>query len=304
VLVLSRSEVEARLDVGELIDALAPAMADLSAGRAVVPPRVGVAIAEAAGQLLAMPAYVPSLDALTAKLVTLFPRNAGQPTHQAVIVAFDPATGTPVAVLDGDAITAARTAAGSALAVRLLAREDAAVVAILGTGVQARAHALALRLVRPVRELRIAGRRFAAARALADEVGGVAVERWETAVRGADVVCACTHAAEPVVLADWVSPGAHVGSVGYAEGRELDPALVRAADVVAVESRGSALAAPPSGSPDLAGLAAHDVVEVGELVAGTATGRRGPADVTVYKSVGVGVQDATAAALVLRRARP
>src|SRR2546422_5674325 len=130
MLVLSRHEVEELLDVDALIDALAGAMADLSAGRASVPQRVGALVAEHDGLLAAMPGYTPSVGALASKLVTLFPGNAGStlPTHQAVIVVFEPDNGRPAALLDGTAITALRTGAGSALATRLLAREDAATI--------------------------------------------------------------------------------------------------------------------------------------------------------------------------------
>src|SRR5579884_1489202 len=146
MLVLSRDEVETLLDLAELIDALAPAMADLSAGRALAPDRVAVRIAEHDGLLAAMPGYAPSAGALVTKMFSLYPGNAAGalPTHQAVIVVFDAGTGQPAALLDGSVITAARTAACSALSARLLARADAGVLAILGTGVQARAHARAM----------------------------------------------------------------------------------------------------------------------------------------------------------------
>src|SRR5919109_4843603 len=171
MLLLSQAEVEELLDLDELIDALAGAMADLSAGRASVPQRVGALVPEREGLLAAMPGYTPSAGALASKLVTLFPRNAGTalPTHQAVIAVFDPDNGRPAALLDGTAITALRTGAGSALATRLLAREDAATLAILGTGVQARAHAAAVTRVRAFKELRVAGRERAKAEALAEE---------------------------------------------------------------------------------------------------------------------------------------
>src|SRR4051812_10366565 len=158
MLVISRDEVRALLDLDALIDALAVAMADLSAGRASAPARIGAFAPERDGMLAAMPGYVPSLGALTAKLVTLFPHNVRLPTHQAVIVAFDPQTGEPIALMDGTEITAARTGAGSALSARLLAREDASVLAILGTGVQARSHARAMALVRDFTEIRVWGR--------------------------------------------------------------------------------------------------------------------------------------------------
>jgi alanine dehydrogenase len=306
VLVLSRPDVESLLDRRELIDAVATAMADLSAGRAAAPARVAAMVPERDGLLAAMPGYVPSLGALTAKLVTLFPRNADGPlpTHQAVLGAFDPDTGEPVALMDATAITELRTAAGSALSVRLLAREDVRVLAIAGTGVQARAHARAVALVRDLAEIRVAGRSPAKAEAVAGELRAEglparAAASFEAAVRGADVVCATTHALEPVIRRDWLDPGVHVTSVGYnPAGRELDAATVADALVV-VESRETALAPPPAGANEITRVDA----EIGELVAGTHPGRTAPEQLTVYKSVGVAVQDAAAAALVLARAR-
>jgi ornithine cyclodeaminase/alanine dehydrogenase-like protein (mu-crystallin family) len=304
MLVLTRTEVEELLDPDALVDALAGAHAALSAGKASLPPRVA-AFAGAAGLLGAMPAYLPGAagSILGCKLVTLFPGNRDRPTHQAAIALFAPETGTPAALMDGTYITASRTAAASALATRLLARPDARVLAILGTGVQARSHARALAGVRPWDEVRVAGRDPAKTEALAAELEVTAAPSFEAAVRGADVVAATTHSAEPVLLAGWVAPGTHVGSVGYnAPGSELDPALVRAA-TVAVESRESALAPPPAGAPELAGLDPGAVVELGELVAGTRPGRTSPEEITLYKSVGVAVQDLAAAALVLAAAR-
>jgi alanine dehydrogenase len=302
MLILSRSEVERLLDLDELIDALAAAMSDLSAGRASSPPRVAAQIPERAAFLGAMPARVPSSDALTSKLVSVFPQNTTLPTHQAVIAAFDPQTGEPTAFLDGTAITALRTAAGSALATRLLSRADATTLAILGTGVQARAHAEALPRVRAFTEIRVAGRDRAKAEAFAAEIGATAATSFAEACDGADVVCATTHADEPVVLRDHLSPGTHVTSVGFnPTGREVDDATVADA-LVAVESRESALAPVPAGSLDLADANPDDVVEIGELLDGRRAGRTSPDELTLYKSVGVAVQDAAAAALVLRAA--
>jgi ornithine cyclodeaminase len=268
--------------------------------------------------LAAMPGYVPSLGALVSKLVSLFPRNAGGPipTHQALIAVFDPAAGTPVALLDGTEITAVRTGACSALSVRLLARDDASVLAVLGTGVQARSHVRSVVRVRPIVEVRIAGRdpRKAAALAceLAPELGLPirAVGSYEAALAGADVVCATTHALEPVVRREWLAPGTHVTSVGYnPAGREVDDQTV-IDSLVCVESRRAALAAVPAGSNDLTqpihdGLitAEHVHAELGELVAGVRPGRTSADQITLYKSVGVAVQDAAAAALVLAAAR-
>src|SRR6266487_3521757 len=257
VLVLSRAQTEALLDIDALIEALAPAMADLSAGRASAPDRIGALVPEHEGLLAAMPGYVPSAGVLMSKLVSLYPRNAGGalPTHQAVIVAFDPGTGQPVALLDGTAITAIRTGACSALSARLLARQDADVLAILGTGVQARSHAQAMCRVRPIRQIRVAGRDYAKAAALAAELSETlgtdaqALPAYPEALQGAGIACAATHATEPVIRRSWLTPGVHVTSVGYG-GREVDDATVRDA-LVCVESRRAALAPYPAGSSDL-----------------------------------------------------
>ena len=302
---LSREEVRELLDLDELVDALASAHRDLSTGSASMPPRIAALVAEQEGLLGVMPSYLPSAG-LACKLVTLFPHNRDRETHQAVICVFDPENGTPLALMDGTFITATRTAAGSALATRLLAREDAEVLALIGTGVQARSHARALPRVRDFTEVRVAGRERARADALAAEIGphARAVDSYEEAIRGADVVAATTHATDPVVRRDWLAPGTHVNSVGLnPAGRELDADTV-ADSLLVVESRESALAPPPAGAPELTGIdPAHVHAELGELVAGTKPGRTSPEQITLYKSVGVAVQDAAAAALVLAAAR-
>jgi len=300
MLVLTRSDVESLLDLDELVGALARAHEELSSGAVSMPPRIAAMATD--GLLGAMPAYSPSAG-LGCKLVTLFPHNTDRPTHQAAIVLFDPDSGTPVALMDGTHITSTRTAAAAALAARLLARSNAQVLAILGSGVQARSHAQAFAGVREWTEIRIAGRNPAKAEALAAELGATACPSFEAAVRGADVVAATTHSAEPVVRAEWVAPGAHVSSVGYnAPGSELDPALVRAATIV-VESRDSSFAPPPGGAPELADVDRASVAELGEVLDGSRRGRTTPVEITLYKSVGVAVQDLAAAALVLAAAR-
>ncbi|HEX9234864.1 MAG TPA: ornithine cyclodeaminase family protein, partial [Actinomycetota bacterium] len=288
MLVLSQDVVAALLDPDALIDALADAMRDLSAGRASVPPRVAALVQERSGLLGAMPAYLPSASILESKLVSLFPHNAGTPvpTHQAVIVVFDPDTGSPTALMDATHITEARTAAGSALATRLLARDGAKVLAVLGTGVQARAHARTVSRVRPFEEIRVAGRDPAKAASMVADLDRelpmtvTAAALFKEAMAGADVVCACTHSPDPVVRRDAVEPGMHINSVGYnTEGREVDAETVRDA-IVVVESRDTVLAPPPAGANDIAWPIRDGVVgpehihaEVGELVAGARPGR-------------------------------
>jgi alanine dehydrogenase len=303
MIVLSAADVDRLLDPDRLVDALAAAMADLSAGRAVMPPRVVMEVTGEDGYLGVMPAYLPAAGALTTKLVSLFPGNTDRPAVQAIVCCFDPHTGTPLAVLDGASVTAARTAAGSALASRLLARPDSRVVSIIGTGVLALSHARALARRPGVDVIRIAGRDGDRAAALAAELAAagipaVAAASVEDAVRSADIVCATTHADRPVVRREWLRPGTHVNSVGYNPSGtgEVDAATVADALVV-VESREAALAE----AVELRGVdGVH--AEIGELVAGTRPGRSDDQQLTLYKSVGLAVQDAAAAALILERA--
>jgi alanine dehydrogenase len=305
VIFLSEPEVRELLDLDQLVDALAVAHKDLSAGETSMPPRIAAMVQERQGLLGVMPAYLPSAG-LACKLVTLFPQNTDRHTHQAVIVVFDPENGTPLALMDGTYITATRTAAGSALATRLLAREDAEVLALLGTGVQAHSHVRALPRVREFTEIRVAGRDRVKAEALAQEIGphARAVSSYEEAIRNADVVAATTHSTDAIVRREWLSPGVHVNSVGLnPAGREVDEQTVADALLV-VESRESALAPPPAGAPELVGVSPADVhAELGELVAGTKPGRSSQDEITLYKSVGVAVQDVAAAALVLAAAQ-
>ncbi len=292
MLVLSQDDVRRLLDVDELIDALADALAEVSAGAASVPPRVAAFVPER-GFLAAMPGYAAGV--LETKLVSVFPDH--DPSHQALIALFDAATGTPIAVLDGTHITAVRTGATSALSARLLAREDARVLAVLGTGVQARSHLDAVTRVRDFDEVRVAGRSQQRAEALGESV----TDSFEAAVRGADVVCACTDASSPILRREWLAPGAHVTSVGASkDGPELDDATVRAG-VLAVESR-VAFEPYPAGAHELQGLDPATAVELGELVAGTRPGRTSEDELTVYKSMGHAAEDAAAARLVYERA--
>ena len=249
-------------------------------------PRVGAFAAD--GILGAMVGYAPSAG-LGCKLVTLFPENRDRPTHQAAIALFDPATGTPVALMDGTYITAMRTAAAAALATRLLARPDARVLAILGTGVQSRSAQEMFPRAREFAEVRVAGR-----------------GEFEDAVRGADVVHATTASPEPVVRFEWLEPGdaRELGRLrASAEAPSSIPAIVEQADVVVVEQRDSAFAPLPAGAPELEPRGRDGVVELGEIIAGTAVGRSSGEQITLYKSVGVAVQDLAAAALVLAAAR-
>jgi ornithine cyclodeaminase len=315
-LVLSAADVEAVLDLDQLVDAIAAAMVDVSRGQASMPPRVAASVGDGHGLLAAMPAFLPSASTLAAKLVTVFPDNRDRPSHQAVIVCFEAVTGTPVALMDGAYVTATRTAAGSALASRLLARAGSAVVTVIGTGVQARSHARALSRLRGIKVVQIAGVDHDRVAALTDDLlaAGVPAQATgsiEEGVRSADIVCAATHADAPVVRHEWLAPGTHVNSVGYntAGTGEIDTETIRHGLLV-VEARSAALAEPPAGAVELrraidagAITADHIHAELGELVTGEREGRTDDAQLTVYKSVGVAAEDAAAAALVLEGAR-
>jgi alanine dehydrogenase len=287
-------QVAALLRLEDLIPAVRGALAALSAGKVVQPVRSVVAVAEHAGFLGVMPAYAGT--ALGAKLVTFYPANAGVPTHHAVIALFRPETGEPLALMDGRLITELRTAAASAVATDLLARPKAAVLAILGAGVQAGSHLAALRLVRTFREVRIWSPRSAGAFAAAH--GITAAASAEAAVRGADVIVTATSAKTPVLLGDWVAPGAHVNAVGATrpDWRELDDPLVRRARVW-VDSREAALVE----SGDVIAAGTRLVGEIGAVAGGTLGGRASAEEVTIFKSVGVAVEDVVSADLVWRR---
>src|SRR5438132_2359436 len=239
VLMLSQAEVTALLDLDRLLDALEEGFRAVSSGKVEVPGRTAVTT-EHDGWLGTMPGYGAGLG-LGVKLVSVFPHNdaAGLPSHQALIALFDPANGSPLAVMDGTRITAIRTAGAAAVSTRHLARKDSRVLAIIGAGVQGGAHLEIFPRVRDFQEIRIASRTIDSARKLAAlNPKAHAVESFEQAARGADVIAMCTHSSTPVVRSEWVAPGTHVTSVGYsAPHGELDRELADRANLF-VESRG------------------------------------------------------------------
>jgi len=297
-LFLTEADVRALITMPDLIAAMETALASFSAGVVVQPVRTVLDVGAEKAFFALMPSYVPSMPALGAKLVTVYESNTarGLPTHLATIVMLDPATGALAALVDGRYITEVRTAAVSAVSVKKLARQDSAVLAILGSGVQARSHLEALSHVRKFREVRAWSPTRRNLDLFASETGFVASESAEAAVRGADVIVIAASSQTPILFNDWVGPGAHIVSVGATRPtqQEMDPALVARARLF-VDSRAAAL--KESGDVIPWGDS-HIVAELGEDRAA----RNSPDEITIFKSLGLAVEDVVAAHLAVTRA--
>jgi ornithine cyclodeaminase/alanine dehydrogenase-like protein (mu-crystallin family) len=304
---LSESDVRAALPMAELIDAMQAALIAFSAGRVVQPVRTVVEFGPTAFFGL-MPALDPDGPMLGAKLVTVVPENPsrGMPSHQAIIALFDPDSGSLLAITDGRYITEARTAAVSAVSVRLMANPDAGVLAILGSGVQAHSHMEAIPLVRNFREIRVWSPNAGRLREFTSHWNVTAARSAEEAVRGAATIVLATGSTTPVIDDAWVEPGAHIVAVGACRPthREVDPRLV-ARSLLLVDSRAAAL--KEAGDLLLAieeghCTADHIQAELGEVAAGVKPGRTRPDQVTLFKSLGLAIEDVVSAGLAYRRA--
>ncbi len=279
----------------ELIPAMERALIDFSAGKVTQPVRSVITVDPPGGFFGMMPALTP--DGLGLKVVTFYTANAerGIPTHMATIFLVDPETGTPLGVMDGTLITEMRTAAVSAAATKLLASPDAKVLAILGSGVQARSHVQALQLVRQFKEIRVWSPTKAHAERFAEEIGAKAMSA-EVAVRDADVVVTATNSKMSILRGAWLKLGCHVNAVGACrpDWRELDDDAMR--NVVFVDSREGAM--KESGDVILSGAKIY--AELGEALAGKVPSRAN--EITIFKSLGMAVEDIAAALLVYRSA--
>jgi ornithine cyclodeaminase/alanine dehydrogenase-like protein (mu-crystallin family) len=310
ILVVSHSDVERLLPMDACIEVIAEAMRTTNLGGAVLPLRSVVWMPDRTGMIGLMPGFLGAPPSLGLKVVSIFPGNhgTGYDSHQGVVMLFDVQRGFPLAVMDASSITAIRTAAASGVATRALARADAGDLAILGAGVQARTHLAAMRAVRTLRRVRVWSRNRTTAQRFADD-SPVAVEVMETAraaVEGADLVCTVTSAREPVLEGAWLRPGAHVNAVGacFASWRELDTAAVVRARLI-VDRRESTL--NESGDfriPKAEGAIGDDHIagELGDVLLGRVPGRRSPDEVTLYKSLGIAIQDLAAAHHIYARA--
>src|SRR5262249_51931603 len=314
-LLLTEKDVRDVLTMDDLISGMETALDRFSGGSVRQPLRTVVDVASRHAFFGVMPAFIDgSGPALGAKLVSVYHSNLAQglPSHLATIALFDPDTGALAALVDGRYITEARTAAASAAATKHLAREDAHVLAVLGSGVQARSHIDALVRVRPIDEVRIWGRDAAHVDRLIDELMPRVRARMtraasaRDAVQGAGVIALVTASPEPVLLREWVTPGTHINAVGACRPnqREMDTALVKNARVF-VDSRVGALAeAGDIVIPIKEGAIAesHIAGEIGDVCGGRVAGRRGAAEITVFKSLGMAVEDVAAAHLAFERA--
>jgi alanine dehydrogenase len=314
MLLLSEADVRMLLSMDDLIQCMESALAEFSSGRTQQPLRTVLEVGPSHAFFGVMPAFMPAHGALGTKLVTVFGTNPslGLPSHLATIVLLDSTTGELLSVMDGRYITEARTAAVSAVSARLLAREDAEVLAILGSGVQARSHLRAFSHVRALRDVRVwspdEGRRRQFAdemhREIAAPISPAASAR--AAVDGADLIVVATAAREPVLQGAWVGAGAHIAAIGACrpDQREMDTALVARARVF-VDSRAGAFAeAGDLVLPMREGAfdASHVAGELGQLAAGVVAGRQTRGDVTLFKSLGMAIEDVAAAHLAYQRA--
>lgn len=301
------------VDPDRLVDELARGFESLTGGRSSMPPRSE--IETDSGFLYLMGGWLGSDAQMAVKLVSQFPHNTDHPLHQAVVVLFDAVNGSPVALVDGEAITSLRTAAVSRLATRLLARPEAKRTAVIGAGVQGRSHLSALARDRSLEAVTVADRDREKADEFASWAGEAlgldcsAVTSVEVALAGAEIVVAATGVADPIILRDLIEPGCHVNSVGHnMAGREVDTALV-ADSVVVVEDRSTVMLPGASGSQDLI-LAASDLgrgddvihAELGELLTGERPGRESEEQITLFKGVGLAIEDAVAGGMAYREA--
>jgi len=318
-LLVGHGDVIALLPMEECIEAMAEALATLARGGAVLPLRQVVRLPDGPNAFALMPAALNSPQALGAKVITVFPGNDATPydSHQGVVLLYDTQYGRLLAILDASTITGVRTAAVSAVATRLLSRPESRTLALLGAGVQAETHLESIRAVRPIDEVRVWSRsgtraerfvRTAASRSSGDDVRFVTSPTAQAAVEGADVICTVTSSREPVLRGDWLAPGAHVNAVGasIASARELDTTAVARARLF-VDRRESIM--NEGGDflvPKREGVIGDDhiVGEIGELLLEPprVAGRRTADDITVFKSLGLAIEDVAAAHRIYTRA--
>ncbi|MGH9368050.1 MAG: ornithine cyclodeaminase family protein [Thermoanaerobaculia bacterium] len=314
-LLVTQAEVPRVLPMEECIEVMAATLAGLARGEAILPLRSILWLPERVGALGLMPGALLTGRVLGVKAITLFPGNEGTPTdtHQGAVLLFEAEHGSLLAVIDATSITGIRTAAVSAVATRALAREDAGDLAILGSGVQARTHLEAMLCVRKIRRVRVASRSFENAKAFAAresrrrEIRVEPVETVREAVEGADLICTTTSAREPILRGEWIAAGAHVNAVGSSvpAARELDTAAVRRCRLYADRRESVVNEAGDFLIPKKEGAIGenHIVGELGEVLIGRVPGRRSADEITLFKSLGLAVEDVASARHIYEKAR-
>lgn len=314
ILIVNQAEVRLLLPMAECMDVMSDALSALARGEALLPLRPIMWLPDRSGALALMPSALASMNAMGVKVITVFPGNHGTPfdSHQGAVLLFDSAHGRLLAVMDATEITAIRTAAVSGVATRVLARPDARSLALLGSGVQARTHLAAMLEARPVRSVRVWSRDAGHARRFAEHAArqyGIAVEpaaSAEAAVAGAAIICTTTSSREPVLRGEWIAPGAHINAVGASipAARELDTAAVVRSRLY-VDRRESTLnEAGDFLIPRAEGAITdtHIVAELGEVLVGSAPGRGSGGEVTLFKSLGLAIEDLAAADHIYKQA--
>ena len=303
VMTISEAAVMRLLDLNALLDGLKEGFKALALGRMQVPARPEIAV-PGKGFILSMPAWRAGSPVMV-KMVSVFEGNLalGLPNHLAIINLLDAQTGAPICVMDGTYITAIRTAGAAVLSVRELARPDARIATIVGAGVQAREHLRLLPHARRFEKIFVSSLHFDDARTLAAmSRNAEAVRDLEKAVRQSDVVCLASHAYEPVIDADWIRPGTHVSSVGYAPPRGELPVVLARHHTLYVEDD-AAFETPPVGCGELQGLDPGSAIRLGDAFIGKAKLRTKAEEITVYTAMGLAREDLVAAELVYRRAQ-
>jgi alanine dehydrogenase len=313
MLILNQNDVDALLPMAKCVELMEATFRALANGETILPLRTILRI-PTSNAFAVMPGYINDPPTIGAKIITVFPGNHGTEfdSHQGAVLLFDPQNGSLSAVLDATSITTIRTAACSGVATRALARENASSLAILGAGVQGHSHLEAMCAVRPIKTLRVWSRNGAHAEALAAvgrEKFGLdarAVESAEHAVRAAEIVCTTTSSTEPVLLGEWLSPGAHVNAVGVSQphAREIDSATVVRSRLYA-DRKESVLKEPgdiitPLQDGDI--TPDHIVGEIGEVLTGRVVGRRSDDEITLFKSLGLAIEDLASASFVVAEA--
>ena len=315
ILILNQTDVSRLLPMGECIEVMTATLQALSHGDAILPLRSTMWMPDRTGALVMMPAYLGNINAAGLKVITYFAGNRGTPldTHQGGVLLFDTKDGRLLAIIDATEVTSIRTAAVTGVATRLLARSEASRLAILGAGTQARTHLDSMLRVRPIKQVKVwsltveESSRFATAACERYQIPVEAAQTAEEAVEGADLICTVTSTIEPILKGEWIRPGTHINAIGSSIpfARELDAEAVRRAKLFVdrkestLNESGDFLLAKKEGAVD----DTHILGEIGDILTGKLTGRCSPDEITLYKSLGLAIEDLASAHHIYIKAR-